>query len=509
MPINVIASLDDVHALAANILDKTRAGPIVCVTTRHNESETLIDTSALAAACEPLVVNVLRTGELTFELTDSLPPRFEVYGGAARVWWPGLDPTDDPLVHPLVFCWERHDAAAAAERLLRLLRERGLATTATTSGATAFEVGDVVDATVTEVHRGGIEVEIPGGHRVMILNRRGRAGPAVQAGDVRRVEVVSTQAAKDGVEVGLRWSHDFDEIVIPAPARPSDLMRAVVPIPASETLSGAASETVSGGAPVAASTADTARLDAAWQRIAAAKSAVEEIRAAAREIPRDLDDGLAAAQARVVAFAEMEADDIVDDLKHKLAEALAEAETLKRRLASAEREQRAAIEDRHRQRDRASKLEKELKSEKGRRTYLENRLHGRGWSDDPEEQFRHEVTVACEALRDTENTPPPVAYVLGPDFLKSIARTEGVDRELVVTTIAEVLTGIRLGRGHPFRVSEAANAAQRVRDADGAKAYRHYLQHKTPGARRLHYWQLRDGTIELANIAVHDDMGIR
>jgi hypothetical protein len=34
------------------------------------------------------------------------------------------------------------------------------------------------------------------------------------------------------------------------------------------------------------------------------------------------------------------------------------------------------------------------------------------------------------------------------------------------------------------------------------------LQVKTPSARRLHYWQMRDGRIELSKIGVHDDLTI-
>lgn len=48
-----------------------------------------------------------------------------------------------------------------------------------------------------------------------------------------------------------------------------------------------------------------------------------------------------------------------------------------------------------------------------------------------------------------------------------------------------------------------------IRAADGAKAYRLYLQQGTPSARRLHYWQLADGRIELANVGFHDVISIR
>jgi hypothetical protein len=49
----------------------------------------------------------------------------------------------------------------------------------------------------------------------------------------------------------------------------------------------------------------------------------------------------------------------------------------------------------------------------------------------------------------------------------------------------------------------------RHRTPDGAKTFRFYLQHKASAARRLNFWELPDGVLELANVADHDDMVIR
>jgi hypothetical protein len=47
----------------------------------------------------------------------------------------------------------------------------------------------------------------------------------------------------------------------------------------------------------------------------------------------------------------------------------------------------------------------------------------------------------------------------------------------------------------------------RVRN-DGAIAWRASLQVNTPSARRIHYWVLPSGQIELARVAAHDDFDI-
>ena len=39
----------------------------------------------------------------------------------------------------------------------------------------------------------------------------------------------------------------------------------------------------------------------------------------------------------------------------------------------------------------------------------------------------------------------------------------------------------------------------------GAVAWRASLQVKTPAARRIHYWVLSSGQIELARVTAHDD----
>jgi hypothetical protein len=86
---------------------------------------------------------------------------------------------------------------------------------------------------------------------------------------------------------------------------------------------------------------------------------------------------------------------------------------------------------------------------------------------------------------------------------------QGIGRADVVERIARLLLDAPNSYGHPLRVADAGNAPQQIRAADGAKAYRLYLQQGTPSARRLHYWQLADGHIELANVGVHDAISIR
>jgi hypothetical protein len=146
--------------------------------------------------------------------------------------------------------------------------------------------------------------------------------------------------------------------------------------------------------------------------------------------------------------------------------------------------------------------------------WLEEQLRGTGRYDDPEQQFRHEVTIEWErSVQGSDRTTRPLrAYVVGSNFLPSLSRLEGVPRAKVVEVCVDVLTGraetLASRELHPLRESEAGGTDQRVRAEDGAKAWRVSLQINTPSARRLHFWRLPDGGVELARVGVHDDLTI-
>jgi hypothetical protein len=103
---------------------------------------------------------------------------------------------------------------------------------------------------------------------------------------------------------------------------------------------------------------------------------------------------------------------------------------------------------------------------------------------------------------------------LGPGFLESVRATEGVEIDKVVEVCAQAACGIAhtiaARKVHQLR-SGPAGSASRVRESDGAQAWRCALQVNTPSARRLHWWSVPDqdgATIEFASVAVHDAYGI-
>jgi hypothetical protein len=57
---------------------------------------------------------------------------------------------------------------------------------------------------------------------------------------------------------------------------------------------------------------------------------------------------------------------------------------------------------------------------------------------------------------------------------------------------------------HALREGDESSKPEVTR-ADGATAQRAYIESHTPQSRRLHYWKLRDGSIELSRVGLHDD----
>jgi hypothetical protein len=164
-------------------------------------------------------------------------------------------------------------------------------------------------------------------------------------------------------------------------------------------------------------------------------------------------------------------------------------------------------------REQLQAARRDVKAREDALEHLRGRLHGHDVHEDPEEQLRHEIEKAWWRLYTGSDAVdwPMRPYLVGPAFLPSVEALQGIDRckivevcVVVVTHRAAVIPSRDL---HPLRVSEAGGSPQRVR-SDGATAWRVSLQQLTASARRLHYWQLRDGSVELASVGVHNDVVI-
>ena len=90
-----------------------------------------------------------------------LPPRLDVYGGAIRVWWPGVDYDSDPLAHPLFLIHNRAGSDSTIAGIVETFQRRGVVAAA--APAARPEVGSDVPAVVNTVRSWGVELTLAGG----------------------------------------------------------------------------------------------------------------------------------------------------------------------------------------------------------------------------------------------------------------------------------------------------------------------------------------------------------
>lgn len=103
-----VGSQEAVVALAQRILDLDRTRPVIALTSRPRDNHPALDPAAIRAIVGTQAdVFFLRTGRLTFVLKERLPEGMDVYGGAARLWWPGVSGESSLFDHPLI-----HESAA-------------------------------------------------------------------------------------------------------------------------------------------------------------------------------------------------------------------------------------------------------------------------------------------------------------------------------------------------------------------------------------------------------------
>lgn len=131
-------------------------------------------------------------------------------------------------------------------------------------------------------------------------------------------------------------------------------------------------------------------------------------------------------------------------------------------------------------------------------------------TDEVDDEDRFRLLVLKEWLRITESSKHhlwPARFKFGPDFMRDLDRSKSLRRRiawvcaLVISGRAHELEGLQV---HPLRTGPGGDDPQRVRAYDGARAWRCSVKRNTPGAARLHWWELKDGDIEFANVRHHD-----
>jgi hypothetical protein len=645
-----VRSAADVARLAEDVQDAGREHAIVCVTVPSWASEPLVDTVSLAEAlAEVARLYVMRTGELSWDLTDLLPPRLDVYGGAVRLWWPFSGSAPDPTDHPLFFIHDPDQSDETIAKVVACFQERGLLESdrppvGTETGAVIDYVrpsrvdmtltggllasaqarqltrargiapaqvvrpgqavrvevigeapgarvpvtlvpfepdpwdrvveeyadGMVIEAVVKELRNYGALLELLPGvtgllHNSQITGEWTHADEHLEIGEVIFVRIMRIRRDEGQIDLSLLGIPDDVEPEplisiypdgppwLPDPVEEPEPVSMAPPTPTPDPMPLIRSEAVVDAKPElepapdeeAAPEPEPTRepeLEPERQAVddahaleetildgrelqseigttfAGAQRRMDELRAEARQLLQTLVRDLAEARLRVLEFAEEETAELVGSTEAELARARDEVENLRERLAAAEDDRRELLQRVKDQRERlftadsrAKRLAKELAAERARGDQLDEEISA---TLGPEQRFIGKVRQAWEAstTRSDRDRYPWREPILGPDFLDSLDRVQGISRQRVVDVCAHVVSarapeiaGLEL---HRLRLNDAGDAPQRERE-DGALAWRASLQVQTPAARRLHFWELPDGRVELANVSYHDDFAIR
>ena len=463
-----LRTLDEpgVDAFVAELFAPGRTLPVVGVTTAPSTGEPWLDAPALARRLEGHArVVVVPTGDVTWTLSEALPDRLGVYGGAVRIWHPDLTRDAEPEAHPLLFAQSRDEGQRVWRRVVGIVlpdrpghREEQAALRARRREeaeaparphfsraaqleawrrvAEEYREGDVVLGRVESLRHDGALVELLPGARGILFNNEMDYGfvsdPAtvVQVDQVVSVRILTLRPEESRALLSMKAAHGE------SPRPPVALRPGEAPFLGDDGLSDA----VPG----------------------------EEV-----EEPEDPE---------VARIAQLEAE--VQTLREERSAALERNRALKKEL-------RAAGE-------RAERLERQLEEE------------------DPlssEAAFLLAVRLH-HARRPGESDLPLQRMRVGREFMDRLRRLEGVSLDKVIEVCAlvacDMATVLASREVHPLREREGGSD-QRQRAADGAKAWRCSIQEKTASARRLHWWRIpgEDGaTIEFASVGIHDDFAM-
>jgi hypothetical protein len=544
-----VQNAEGAQALAAALLSPTRDRPVVVVSTAAGRDRPYVDVDQIAADLDGVAeVHVIPTGEVSWVYSRAMPDMTQVYGGASRVYPPGLEWTTQPHRSPLRFAFADDVRGVIAQALVTdaqgMAVDGGLtlssvfAESVPARGVVKGVVGGRVfvglddDGLATiwpEFVSAGVDAERLAAKGMAVkglLDRRTKrldvAGMLREPADALSAYVGGAQVLgrvtgvqKDTIAVELFPGVRANLGPVAAAGRPDADLRMyfsvgdvlVVKVLEAGDGEGRRWRLSSARADSAGEVLDAPSLlpdGPAWLVLpppAPESDDVEELLADEAESelafsPAALPPPAAAADDSVLSSMQAERDalaEVVAQLEHKQRHALKRLDQAKERLRRETQRATRAITER-------DALRQHLASAAGDGELFES----------PEEQFDFELKLAwARRIPKAEKSSRALArYSIGPGFFSSWDGVEGIERSKVVDVVVEVLTGIadtQPGRQvHQLRSGTGGNSP-RVARPNGDTCWRASLQVNTAAARRLHYWRRSDGSIELSAVRLHDD----
>jgi predicted RNA-binding protein with RPS1 domain len=179
-----------VAELAALVMDPAREKLVVCVTTQPALDRPYVDVDALAEQLgDRADVWVITSADDAWALSEALPPKINVYGGAVRAWQPipeGKAPY--PSDHPQWTVFQEDDAPRVIEQIVEYSK---------LADNPPPEFGSHATATVTAVRKAGAELTLDTGHEAFASN-----GHLIQHGEVYHAREILQPGQQVEVRVG-------------------------------------------------------------------------------------------------------------------------------------------------------------------------------------------------------------------------------------------------------------------------------------------------------------------
>lgn len=553
-------------AFAKDILmSATRTRAVVAVTTEPHSGRFPVDPAELAREVGAHAdVVALETGDATWALSEALPARLDVYGGAARIWWPGLSRTSDPYDHPLLVVHSAGDADIAARRVVAAVRDgdprarRYGPWRPSATGTTADAHAPAPTVRATPPSAGAVpRAATKAGKAVGLATVTGIDGPLIRVrlgetdGVVRfadeRLEVLATRLTVGQsipvfqVPSRAGGAAEFSTQGLlgrarPRPSAPTDAgdrprqgpdpwRRLVEVYEVGDVVRGRicrVEETfvLVEVLPGVALLAPLSELD--WTFVsdpAAVFHVGERVKVTILTLDPETRRGTVSIKQAYPTDALPAVSPgpgqplfLDDDGDEPVQEARPEESDSGERVRQLTEELDSALADRAELMKRVKELRKDLRS-------AEDRLRAAEGESDPaasETAFLAAVRVEyARRFNEGDRQRYPLQRMrVGRAFLGLLRCLHGISVEKVVEVCAQLAClrahEIPARDMHELRAG-AGGAPARTRGSDGAKAWRCSLQDGTPAARRLHWWDIpgKDGrTIEFASVSVHDDYSI-
>ncbi|MEM6673104.1 MAG: S1 RNA-binding domain-containing protein [Planctomycetota bacterium] len=498
-----------------------RERPIVAITTDFRSKEFLLEPEDLESRVSDLAeVVAIPTGEATWTLSEALPAKLDVYGGAMRVWWPGLTRESNPYDHKLFLATNRDEAVAAAERIGRALREWSgepdcAAPAVPPIAVEVTGVEPTIDVVDAQGRHGRVtEADVPL-HALSICLRAGtkldavRLDPTDERSEGLRFSLVG-QIPSPWDRIGSELTPG--DIVFGRIVAIQDRWTLVELLPSARGIVGIAEIDHS----FVESIADFVEIDEI------VKVRIQSIDPDARRAVLSIKEAITA-KAEPLPSPSLVAGGAPFDWFEFLGRSIEDTEEVEdgddeARIDGLKRQLRAANDDRALLRDTVARLRRELRSLEDRFGELQ-RLAGPDL--DPlkgERSFLRAVRVAH--ARDVEEDERADFLLgpmrVGPSFLETARDLEDVPVDKLVDVAAQIAAGkVQNVEGREVHAlgadGPATDSAGRVRERDGAKAWRCSLQMNEPESLRMLWWSVPSEAgdrIEFASVNEHDDFDI-